>query len=514
MGKFARAFSDNLVEKVRCIGENLFPDCSPVIPISPAPVRSEPKSVEIALRWPIVLSHVCARETPNIMPNDVQRSFGHAMDSIVTIFDRLVPLQQELGHRRCAITHKVERVLRQESIAWPVRVIKLISLDLRDELCTLEDFFFEEIREHLMRILNYITELQKENPRAQIEVSVSEFYEKVIGFPSTFPPALILSRRIAHLKSRRAALAADLLPPKAPVRELLDTVFAKCAERYDARLTYFPDCGSAEQLFLAALDELPSSFHKRTAHRLARCLAEAHHTGITLLDQCADLIQLQKLDESTTQLFLFLLFARLYFSEIFLKASRPLASPVSLDFQSRVHRLRRLTPIGFGLCEKYFEPKLLGSRLMDFVGENAYSEAVGFFAEMAFIVCPIDFCMKAQQALEKVEQVASKRAFESDRRRTGQVLAKSDYSLSHDQLLDVATVVWLVSDPIDTVGLVRAYEPFIPGLQLPAALTWAFAFVKNMCELLLQLDMKAFLSQARQRMMKEEEIDPLHILVV
>jgi hypothetical protein len=517
MGKFARAFSDNIVEKVRCLGENIFSDRAPELPPQPPPPppRPEPRSVEIALRWPIVLSHVHARGCPTALPGDAQRSFDDAMGSIVRVFDRLLGRQEELGERRAAISQKIDRLVSQESIAWPVRAIKLISLDLRDELCQVEDAFFEELREQLMRIMNYITELQKENPLAHVEVRVSEFADRVTNFPSNFPRALKLTQRIAQLKSQRAALAAGLAPPSAAVRELLDCVFAKCAETYDAKATYFPDSGSAELLFLRALDELPSSFHRRTDHRLARCLAEPHRVGITLLDQCADLIRERSLTEGATQMFLFLLFARLYFSEIFLKSfgqQTPLASPMSLDFQDRVHRLRRLTPIGFGLCEKYLETKLLGSRLVDFAGENGYSAAVGLFAEMNFILCPIDFCVKAQAALEKVQETASKNAFESDQRRTGQVLAKSDYSLSYDELFDVAMVVWLLSDPIDTIGLVRAYDPFIAGLQLPATLNWAFAIVKGLCEFVVGLDMREFVNQARQRMLRDEEMDPLHIL--
>jgi hypothetical protein len=516
VSKFARAFSDTFVERVRYLGGNIFSDRPSDTPSPPPPPhRSEPKSVEIALSWPIVVCHVSARESPNATPDDAERHFSQAMSFITAIFDRLVPREKELAQRRALIAQKVEHVLSQDSIPWAVRAIKLISLDLRDDLCVLEDAFFEEIREQLMRIMNYMTELQKENPLASIALNVSSFDEKVAGFPSTFLPALKLTHQIAHLKSRRASLAVALSPPEPSIRELLDSVFVKCAEIYDAPLTYFPDSGPAEQLFLAALDELPSLFHKRTEHRLGRCIAEPHHVGMILLDQCADLIQLRGLEEGPTQMFLFLLFARLYFSEIFLKSfaqQSMLTFTVSVDFQERVHRLRRVTPIGFGLCEKYLDAKLLGSRLVDFVGDNEYTVAINLFAEMNFILCPIDFCMKAQAGLGKVQEVAAKSAFESDGRRTGQVLAKSDYSLSYDQLFDVALVVWLLSDPIDTLGLVRAYDPYIAGLQLPPTLNWAFAIVKGMCEFVIGLDLNEFVSQARQQMLKEEEMDPLHIL--
>jgi hypothetical protein len=356
-----------------------------------------------------------------------------------------------------------------------------------------------------------VTELKKEHPNGEIDVKIESFFEKVNGFPGAEPAAIKLKGQIAQLKGRKPIAKAEDLKPKRSIRERLDLVFGECATIYDSKLTYFPDVGSTEVEFLAALDKLSPAFQKKMRNRIGKCIDEPHSAGVILLDQCANLSKGRGLEDPASQVYLFLLFTRVYFSEIYLRCVGEV-SAATLDFQARVYQLRQLAPMGFGFAEKYLEPMFMTLRLVDFKPQNEYQEAVSLFGEMSFVLCPIDFCVKAMKAFEKVQQVASAIAFRRHVKRTNHVVAKSDYSLSYDELFEIGLIVWLISDPIDTIALVTEFEPFIDGLQLQSVMNWGFALMKGMCDFVMGLDIQNFVNRAKERVLQEQEIDPLHIL--
>jgi hypothetical protein len=489
-----RVFSDNLIEKFRLFGENLFSDPTPP---SETPIPCEPQSFEIARRWPFVLHHVDLRSPYGNNLTISQKRFAQTMSSITALSDNILIRQNSLSKSRRKIPHKIETLLKNSSAPLNLRSIRLVYLELRDELFESENSYFSELREEILILLNFVTELRKEYPTAEIEVRIDSFFQKINGFPSANPTATKLRRQIAQLKEKRTVVKI----PKRSVQERLDFVFGECATVYDNKLLYFPDVGSIGIEFLNVLDEFSASFHRKMKHRITKCITEPNRAGIVLLDQCEEITK----HKGSMQVYMFLLFTRLYFSEIYLKSIVGVSAD-TIEFQSRIYHLRKLAPIGFNFVEKYLEPIVMTLRFVDFNRDNEYEQAVSLFGEMNFVLCPIDFCMKAFKALEIIQEVACTIACRNHMKRTNQVVTKSDYSLNYDELFEISLIVWLISDPIDTLSLITDFEPFINGLHLTASMNWAFTFMKGMCEFVMGLDINDFVNQARQKLFQQQGI--------
>jgi hypothetical protein len=183
------------------------------------------------------------------------------MTSKSAIFDRLLTRQHALAQRRRKIEQKTAAIMSNCSLLCGLRSIRLVTLDLRDELCAL-------------RIMNFVTALRNEHPTGEIEANVSSFYEKVNTFPASHPQAKKLTQQIAQLKCHRPAPVCGSAPKKA-LRDRLFVILSACLTVYEAKLTYFPDSGSTEAEFLSAIDDVPASFHKGMGRRITRFIAEA-----------------------------------------------------------------------------------------------------------------------------------------------------------------------------------------------------------------------------------------------
>jgi hypothetical protein len=213
------------------------------------------------------------------------------------------------------------------------------------------------------------------------------------------------------------------------------------------------------------------------------------------------------------QRYLFFLFTRLFFDRIFVTVFADQSVPNSvLEFQNRVFALREFCPFVFGSREFHVPARFASIRLCDFPAEHPYTRAVAQFASLSFTLSPIDFCMTAKVALELTQEIASQLAFDSHTRETGQILARTDHSLSLDELFDVSFIVFLLSDPVDVLTLVSSFEPFIEGLQLPSALQFGFSHLKALCEHIIHLDIKGFVEEARRRERMSIDVDPLNIM--
>lgn len=278
------------------------------------------------------------------------------------------------------------------------------------------------------------------------------------------------------------------------------------------KLGFFPIHGNNETEFAAALALLPADFHRAMRDRIRRSIVDPTNCGVVILEQCGDVIRVFNLPREM-QRFLFLLFVRLFFDEIYLNVfAIGKIVDAEFDFQSRVFALRKLSPVAFGCTEPHIPGHCVWMRLCEFPPDHPYKQAVESFGVLSFTLSPVDFCMAAKVGLEIAQQVASQLAFDSHTKKTGQVLARTDHLLSLDELFDVSFIVFLLSDPIDVLSVIGRFDPFIEGLQLPSALQFAFSHMKALCEHIAHMDIQRFVRDARLREQASGDLDPLNIM--
>jgi hypothetical protein len=440
------------------------------------------------------------------------RVLDESIASISTVYERIDSVQNQIEAKRSRIALKAEALRHNKTSPVSLRIAESVRLDLREELVTERDTTLEDLRTDFMHILNYIQALHRERPELELCVQTPLLLVRLSGFPSNCPPAKVIIARIRGSKVYQRSLLKESTSIKPISSKTIEPIFLGCESIFDSQLGFFPPTAHNETAFSTAIDSLSPEFHRVKSQRISRCIYEPHNVGAIILEQCADLIKALGL-EKDSQRYLFLLFCRLFFDSIYVSAFAGMRIPGEVfEFQSRIVALRKLTPIAFGDVESHFPGSLASMRLCDFPDPNPYSVAMGQFLRMNFALCPIDFCVEAKAALESTQETASRVAYDSNTKRTGQVLARTDHLLSLDELFDVSLVVFLLSDPLDILTLIRAFDPFLPGLQMPSALGFAFSHMKAICEHIARLDMKAFLSEAKERIERDEDVDPLNII--
>jgi hypothetical protein len=206
----------------------------------------------------------------------------------------------------------------------------------------------------------------------------------------------------------------------------------------------------------------------------------------------------------------FLLFTRYYFQRLYESEIRHEIARIDFaDVGARVTQMRQLNAAGFGVTEAFLDWRTLTAPLSTVtVDGNPYRTPIETFERLPYYVCPIDFCVTLAEALRAIQNIASRCSFEYLSRR-GKVSAKRDHLLCLDELVDVSTVVFLLANPVPTIGLVLAFEPYIRGLEMTSDLDFAFTNISAIIRHILDLNMEEFMQAARAKAEAAMEIDPL-----
>jgi hypothetical protein len=146
--------------------------------------------------------------------------------------------------------------------------------------------------------------------------------------------------------------------------------------------------------------------------------------------------------------------------------------------------------------------------LADFPPDNLYQTAIAIFDALPYFICPIDFCMALHEGLKTLQNIASERSFEYLKAK-GTWSAKRDHLLCLDDLVDVLTIVFLLANPMPTIGIVLAFEPYIHGLEMTSELEFAFTNISAMVGHLLEVTMEDFIQETRAKAVAAMEFDPL-----
>jgi hypothetical protein len=442
------------------------------------------------------------------MRNHVQRSFDASLSELCEIYEKIDAIHESIGEQRRSIAARVSLLRTKNGVSMDVLAVKRVVLDLSEQILVRHEQFLLTFRDELLYILKYGRQLHSEFPEKEIIFEIPDLQVCLGSFLSESPDILSLKKQREALKK-----AIKNRPPTLGCRDRLESLFLSLEAIFDANFCYFPDFGTHQAEFESALDLVQVEFHTRMRERIFEVTANPENIGWILLAQCDDLSRSKKFDKDKANKFTFLLFARHFFGRIYV--DRWLRKPMKLavlDFQSRIYELRKLTSIGLGFGQKYLGDRFSGLRLVDFPSDHPYGAAVAEFSSMNFVVCPIDFCWKAHRALRLVQDAARDVLYEIVSNETGRVLGKSELSLSLDDLFDISLIVFLISDPLDTVTLLEEFDSYMSGLHIPSAFLFGFTHMKALCSQIMGLDMKGLLAEANQRVEKDEEIDPLNIL--
>jgi hypothetical protein len=188
---------------------------------------------------------------------------------------------------------------------------------------------------------------------------------------------------------------------------------------------------------------------------------------------------------------------------------RRVASVDYANVTARLTQMRHLNAAGFGITEAFLDWRTLTVPLCTVPLEgNPFRGPIETFERLPYYVCPIDFCVTLAEALREIQNIASRRSFDYLSQK-GQVSAKRDHLLCLDELVDVSTVVFLLANPVPTIGLVLAFEPYIQGLEMTSDLDFAFTNISAIARHILDLNMEEFMQAARAKAVAAMEIDPL-----
>lgn len=514
--KLSELLSDN--DGVVQAGESLY---------SPAPAEARPpvpqesdddlSAKEMKERFPVISRFVSELNTDRIdIPEDelkAQREseFEQAIVSTGDVYTRMVEIQKRIDSKRGSFEDKILQIRNDSSKSPEIRAAKIITLEMREQLNEMHDKFLDIMRDDMLHIISYVKAFHEEQPLRGFKIKILELLDFMNEFPWSYHPAAKLKRQELTMKAH-VKMMIEESKKETGIDKRLSAIFLRCEQRIDDELGYFPDHGIEERFFEMAIEQMNPEFGKRMNVRIFKCIADPTKIGAMILDQCTDLAQAKKFDLDKTVRYMFLFFARLYFSRIYEKSLATQGiSPGVYEFQRRVYELRKVPPVGFGFGEKFLVTKLKTLPLNGFPSEHCYTEAMGLFQQLAFQVCPIDFSRMGHNALAEVQKQARRLVFENYQKETGQIVAESDYSLSLDELFDITFIVFLLSDPVDTWTLVQSFRGYIKSLQLPSPFAFAFTNISAMCDRIMSLNMDEFMKEVKVRLDQDQNVDPLNI---
>jgi hypothetical protein len=242
--------------------------------------------------------------------------------------------------------------------------------------------------------------------------------------------------------------------------------------------------------------------------RLRAVLADREAIGRAVLASATELACVHGLADDARPI-MFLLCARYYCKRIYEVAiGSELIGRDYADVSARVAQLRRLSPAGFGISDAFLDERWLAVPLAAFPVENPYREVISNFETLPYYICPIDFCVAWHERLKTLQGIASNRSFECLLRK-GMVSAKWEHLLCLDDLVDISTVMLLLANPIPTIGVVLAFQPYVHGLEMAAELEFAFTSLTVIVERLMRLDIEKFLQAARAKVEAVLDVDTL-----
>jgi hypothetical protein len=425
-----------------------------------------------------------------------------ALSSPETQFSTLASVSNDIVDTLEYIDNSLNELRRQrlltklpDNSTFQFRGLSFLSFSIREKQLLRHQKYilqFQTIKQHLIRLINSgIT-----NPSNRIVVvDVAKLSQDLGSFDSVDPILPRLKKRTTHL-----SLLIDHSPKTVPQ---IGIAIETARKRINVTENFFTDTGEPESIFQSLIYPAES-----VELRLKTVLADPEGIGREVLISATEFVRENELLDNDLPI-VFLLFARFYFKRIYeLTIGKELFVRNYADISGRVAQLKQLSPAGFGITETFLDERWLAIPLNKFPKENLYSQAIELFEGLPYYICPIDFCVVLRDGLKTIQEIASMHSFQYCSNK-GIISGKSDHLLSSDTLADVATVVFLIANPVPTIGVVLAFEPYIHGLEMAADLEFAFISLNLIIKRLLTFDIEKFVLEARAKAEAAVEVDPL-----
>lgn len=342
------------------------------------------------------------------------------------------------------------------------------------------------------------------NPVTQeLKISVSLIESRIHEFQDKDPQYQKMTQFIHHVdKELRKPDVVDYSWPT--IRDIVSKLF-------NPLTGYFTDQGEAESLFSLLVDNLPNEIKASIEKRIAISITHPNAVGKAILTQSTELMKHLEIDSEQNMQYMFILFARYFFSNIYMQTIGPnIFNADKSDFTTRLRRLRTVPPIGFGFSGNFLPKTLKSIPLGLYPQDNPYREAIGLFQLLQFQTCPLDFCKAVHDALKTIQSVASEISFQiKTDANNGKVYAKSDHLLCLDDLFDISLLVLILAAPVSLEVMVKQFEPFIESLEMTADLEFAFTNISAMVKHICEMDIDKFVQDAKAIGEQFIEKDPL-----
>lgn len=435
----------------------------------------------------------------------IRNSILESSDNIGRISDRLINLQKTIFQRKSQ-EMMIMNEIRNKSVngcTRKERVSRYLLSELNLQLLIFHEKYLDSITDFLMKILNFINLLQTTQPDSDLKINLEKIIEKMFSFPKCSKEGQIIVRNIQRMKSYLSTFEHKSLPK---VRFLLKNLFNEISIIYRPELCYFPDSGCIESKFTAILSLMPKEFQSELAKHIKQCVVSPAMSGVIIIEQGKTLIQQMFLRKDQILSYLFLLFSRFYFASIYINYSInfQILGNVTTESIVRVKTLRKLTPFGFGLTKKYFPNPFLNTPLVSFPEDNPYSDAIGLFQMLRFMIEPIDFCYTIHKALKSIQQVSSQISIKSNEE-NAVFSSNSEHLLSLDDLFEISLIILLISAPYDLMGIISALGPYVEGLKMPSELDFAYTNIKALSHHILSLNLEELVQNAEKKIIESNE---------
>ena len=415
---------------------------------------------------------------------------------------------KSIDEKRLKIKNKIDKISKNTQMDFHKKATKILYLDLAGELNDLKEKHVQRVSDDLIKCIDYTKLLHAEDPTVDIKTNTPLIENDLDDFPGDDPEAnLILSHKQSLKKHFHKIKTSDV---GISIHFALTSVCK--VNNFETLFNYFPDEGQNLITFQQILEKLSNDFQRKIDTRIKQSIANPKYAGKLIVNTAQELCESKRLNLDKYLPYIFLYFTRHFFNQIYLTSLFQCVLPSkSREFAQRVQRLRNIPPIGFGFAQKYLVPSLISLRLKDFPRDHMYSDATALFSNSSYVVNPIDFCRIIFEAFQKIQIVASDFDFDTRKKLTGQLFAKSESLLCFDDLFDISLIVFLLAGVGDTFALTEAFSPFIYGMGLPSEFEFTFTNLHEICHQIAKMDIDKFMDDAMERTARDQEKDPLMI---
>lgn len=431
----------------------------------------------------------------------IRKSVQESVISLQECLKTIVLEKEKVKQSNNKIWNNMEHLKTAEHMKFMERVHRYLLCEIELQRNQIYMKHFDEANNILNDMMNVANCLQRDHPDSMIHFKSIPFLQFIQTFPNTY---LLDKHHKLIVKSLKQFETVKLVR----IVNIMDDVFRSTDKLIDANLNFFIDTGTIEAEFEQAVSLMPKSFQKHLTLKRQIIIDSPRDAGAAIIDLSNEFIKKQGLKHHNALRVIFVLFTRYFFSQFYIEKPFP---PPNDDFANRIDQLKRLNPLGFPHAQKFLPLNLISRQFVDFPKKHPYTPSVELFRVLQYQTNPLDFCLSAHKMLSSIQETAVKIQFDKKSKETGQVLAKTDYNLSLDDLFDITMIVLILTEPFELITQMEYFSTYQGGLKLPSELDFAFTSLNALCSNIMAMNIDEFVQTAHELTLESQEVDPLNI---